>query len=434
MRGVANRELTPDLALALGRAAGRVLAGTGGDVVIGRDTRLSGPMLEGALVAGLCSSGADACLAGVLPPPGVAFLTVDESARAGTVISASHNPVADNGIKFFSDLGMKLPESVETEIEEAMTETPDDIPTGNGVGGVRLLSDAAERYVQHLLATLEGSLGGLKVVVDCAHGAAWEVAPTAFRAAGADVVAIHDSPDGSRINVDSGSTALDRVAEVVTAEGAALGVALDGDADRVLAVDERGEAVDGDAIIGLLGLRLHASGKLHNAMMVATVMSNLGFLRALEHRGIEVVTAPVGDKFVAEAMAETGAVLGGEQSGHVIFGQHATTGDGVLTGLQIALAVAESHTRLSELAGFYEPFPQVLVNVATSAKDRLEREEALWDDVRAAEASLGEDGRVLVRASGTEPLVRVMVEAADAAAAEKVAHQLAESVRHHLGS
>ena len=433
VRGVANRDLTPDLSLALGRAAGRVLAAGGGEVVIGRDTRLSGPMLESALVAGLCSAGAEVRLAGILPTPGVAWLTVEEGARAGAVISASHNPVGDNGIKFFSELGMKLPEGIELKIEQEMTEAPDDVPTGEAVGGVRPLENSARRYVDHLLLTLGGRLRGIKVVLDCAHGAAWEVGPAAFREAGADLIAIHDTADGARINVDSGSTAMDRLAEVVTSEGAALGLALDGDADRVLAVDEKGDVVDGDAIIGMLALRLHAQGELHNDMVVTTVMSNLGFLRALEGRGIEVLIAPVGDKFVAEAMSESGSILGGEQSGHVIFGQHATTGDGVLTGLQVALAVAESGEALSELARFFEPFPQVLVNVVTPHKSRLESASALWEEVRAAEKALGEDGRVLVRASGTEPLVRVMVEAADEAAARRATEQLADAVKRHLG-
>ena len=433
VRGVANRDLTPDLVLALGRAAGRILAGDGGEVVIGRDTRLSGPMLEGALVAGLSSAGADVRVAGILPTPGVAFLTVDEKARAGGVISASHNPVADNGIKFFSDLGMKLPEAVETRIEEAMADPHREPPTGEGVGGASRLEDPVGRYLEHLLSTLDGGLGGLRVVVDCAHGAAWEVGPRAFREAGAEVVPIHDMPDGSRINVDSGSTAMGQLAQRVIEEKAALGLAFDGDADRVLAVDENGDQVDGDRIIGMLALQLHESDRLRNDMVVATVMSNLGFRRALESHGVEVVVAPVGDKFVAEAMAQTGAVLGGEQSGHVIYGSHATTGDGVMTGLQVAQAVAKTGSPLSRLAHFFEPFPQVLINVETPGKSRLDDADDLWADVRGAEASLGDDGRVLVRASGTEPLVRVMVEAADAATAQRVAEELADSVRRNLG-
>ncbi|MDQ4145466.1 MAG: phosphoglucosamine mutase [Actinomycetota bacterium] len=433
VRGVANLDLTPDLVLALGRAAGRVLAEDGGAVVIGRDTRVSGPMLEGALLAGLASAGAQVRLAGILPTPGVAFLVIDENARAGAVISASHNPVPDNGIKFFSELGKKLPEAVEETIEEAMATDPSSQPTGAEVGGASRIEDPVDRYTQHLLKGLDGDLGGLKIVLDCAHGAAWLVGPEAFRRAGAQVVAIHDTPDGSRINVDSGSTAMGQLAERVVAEGAAMGLAFDGDADRVLAVDEKGGSVDGDRIIGMLGLQLHETGRLHNEMVVATVMSNLGFRRALEGRGVEVILAAVGDKFVAEAMTESGAVLGGEQSGHVIFGEHATTGDGVMTGLQVARAVARTGTPLSRLAHFFEPFPQVLINVDTPHKDDLDEAGGLWDDIRAAEESLGEDGRVLVRASGTEPLVRVMVEAADETIARRTAEDLADSVRRHLG-
>ncbi|MDQ4095805.1 MAG: phosphoglucosamine mutase [Actinomycetota bacterium] len=432
VRGVANRDLTPDLALALGRAAGRVLAPGGGEVVIGRDTRVSGPMLEAALTAGLASAGVEVRLAGILPTPGVAFLTVDEKARAGAVISASHNPVADNGIKFFSELGAKLAESAEAEIEQMLGDAVTDRPAGVDVGGVGIIEGASVRYVDYLLGALDGDLENLKIVLDCAHGAAWEAGPIAFQKAGADVVAIHDTPDGSRINVECGSTSMGELAARVVDEGAALGLAFDGDADRVLAVDERGEAVDGDRIIGMLALELHDSGRLHNDIVVATVMSNLGFVRALEGQGIEVIAAPVGDKFVAEAMTESGAVLGGEQSGHVIFGEQATTGDGILTGLQVARAVAHTGRPLSELAHFFEPFPQVLINVGAAHKDRLEEATGLWADVRAAEDSLGDDGRVLVRASGTEPLVRVMVEAADAPTAQRVAGELADSVKRHL--
>lgn len=433
IRGVANQDLTPDLALALGRAAGRVLVPDGGEVVIGRDTRVSGPMLEGALVAGLCSAGVRVRLAGVVPSPAVAWLTIDESANAGAVISASHNPVADNGIKFFSELGTKIAEVDELGIEKAMTEEPPAPPVGTSVGAAEILADGADRYVAYLVASLDKSLQGLKIVLDCAHGAAWDVGPRAFREAGADITTIHDTPDGSRINVDSGSTSMGPLSEAVLSEGADLGLAFDGDADRVLAVDERGRLIDGDRIIGMAALRMLEKDELHNDMVVVTVMSNLGFRRALEQRGIEVVVAPVGDKFVVEAMTESGAVLGGEQSGHVIFGRLATTGDGILTGLHVALARAETDRPLSQMVDFYETFPQVLINVETSGKDRLDQSEELWDEIKEAETSLGEDGRVLVRASGTEPLVRVMVEAADGAVAERVANDLADSVRRHLG-
>lgn len=432
VRGLANRELTPDVVLTLGRAAGVVLAPNGGEVVVARDTRLSGPMLQGALVAGLCSAGVDASLAGVLPTPAVAFLTRDAGAAAGAMISASHNPVADNGIKFFSPQGVKIPEALEGEIERAMSAPPADLPTGEDIGTVAPLEGSAPRYMSHLLASLEQPLTGLRIVLDCAFGAAWEIAPRAFIEAGAEVTALHAAADGARINVACGSTSLGALADAVTAEGADFGLGFDGDADRVLAVDERGEVVDGDRILALSALRLHDAGELTNDAVVATVMANLGFRRALEDHGIEVVAAPVGDKYVAEMMSESGAVLGGEQSGHIIFSKLSTTGDGILTGLQVASAVASSGVPLSKLAHFYEPLPQVLINVDVRSRDALEGAHALWEEVRLAEASLGENGRVLLRASGTEPVVRVMVEAAEQSTAEQTAETLADAIRSHL--
>ena len=435
IRGVANRELTPDLALALARAAGLVLVSDGGEVVIGRDTRLSGQMLEAALIAGLCSAGADVRLAGIIPTPGVAWLTVDQQASAGAMISASHNPVADNGIKFFSDEGLKTSSEVELAIEDCMRSFEGRLPEGSGIGVVRRLDDAHDRYMHHLLSSLEGTrLAGLRIVLDCAFGAAWELAPATFREAGAHCVAINAEPDGARINVGCGSTDMAGLAQRVRAERADLGLAFDGDADRVLAVDERGEVVDGDRIIGMSAISMRVRDRLRNNLVVATVMSNLGFLRALEHRGIEVITAPVGDKFVADAMGQAGASLGGEQSGHVIFADYATTGDGILTGLQIARSLVDSGERLSVLADFFEPFPQVLVNVEVDSRDALAGAEPIWDEVRATEERLGPDGRVLVRASGTEHLVRVMVEASDAATANHAAHALAEVVARELGA
>ena len=434
VRGVANQELTPDLALSLGRAAARVLAPTGGRFVVGRDTRLSGPMLEGALVAGLCSAGAEVARAGVIPSPAVAFLTLEENAVGGAVISASHNPVADNGIKFFSDEGSKLPAEIEDRIEEEMAAEPGELPTGVDVGWASDLSEGTDRYVAHLLGSLDDSLRGLRLVLDCAYGAAWNVGPRVVREAGADVVAINAEPDGTRINVECGSTSLDGLAKRVVEEGADLGLAFDGDADRVLAVDETGSAVDGDRILALCALRLKESGELRNDLLVTTVMANLGFRRALETHGIEVFTTPVGDKFVAEAMVERGAVLGGEQSGHVIFAAHSTTGDGLLTGLQIAEAVVTSSSTLGRLVDVFEPYPQVLLNVPVADRSALEGAAALWAEVEAAERSLGAEGRVLLRASGTESLVRVMVEAADGTEAERVARALAGEVERHLGT
>ena len=432
VRGIANKDLTPDLALALGRAAALVVAPAGGEFVVGRDTRISGPMLEAALVAGLCSAGSDVRLAGVVPSPAVAFLTIDEKASGGAVISASHNPVDDNGIKFFSDEGLKLPGVTEDKIEEAMVELPKDLPSGASVGSSENLKDGVDRYVSHLLDTIDSPLKGLRIVLDCAHGAAWHVGPRVFREAGADIVAINAEPDGTKINVDCGSQSLGGLATRVVSEGADIGLAFDGDADRVLAVDENGAPIDGDRILALCATRLHDAGELKNDLVIATVMANLGFRRALEQRGIEVFASQVGDKFVAEAMADRGAILGGEQSGHVIFGAHSTTGDGLLTGLQVAEALATSSSTLSTLTDLFQPYPQVLINVEVADRTALEGAEALWEEVRKQEASLGEDGRVLLRASGTESLVRVMVEAADPEVARRTAQNLADSVRTHL--
>lgn len=432
IRGVANRDLTPDLVLALGRAAGGVAA-AGGSVVVGRDTRVSGPMLEAALVAGLCSAGASVRLAGVIPTPAVAFLTREEKADAGAVISASHNPVPDNGIKFFSSDGYKIGRLVEEAIEEAMADPATELPIGTGVGGAEPIDDAADLYVDHLLGSIDEPLAGLRVVLDCAYGAAFEVGPRAFKEAGATVTVLHAEPDGSRINVACGSTDLAELARQVQAAGADMGFGFDGDADRVLAVDDRGEEVDGDRIIALSALRLKEKGDLTKDLVVGTVMANLGFRRGLAERGIEVLTAPVGDRFVVEQMRETGAVLGGEQSGHVVFAAHSTTGDGILTALQVASAVAASDATLSSLAHVFEPFPQVLINVPVRDRSALEGAEELWERVHVAEAKLGEDGRVLLRASGTEQLVRVMVEAADEEVARSTAEQLAAAVGDTLG-
>ena len=432
VRGVANRDLTPDLALALGRAAASVLAPSGGRFVVGRDTRLSGPMLEAALVAGLCSGGADVLRVGIVPTPAVAFLTLEENASGGAMISASHNPVPDNGIKFFSAEALKTSEDVEAAIEQAATSPQSELATGADIGTATDLDDAGDLYVDHLLGSLPTSLDGLRIVLDCAYGAAFHLAPRAFREAGAEVHAIHAEPDGARINVECGSTSMKELAGVVVAEGADLGLAFDGDADRVLAVDERGEEVDGDRILGLLATHLMDADELKDGVVVATVMSNLGFVRALEDRGLEVVAAPVGDKFVAMEMAERGAGLGGEQSGHVIFAKHSTTGDGTLTGLQVAAILKNSDAPLSKLAHFFEPFPQVLINVEVANREALTNAAEVWEAVAMAEAALGHDGRVLLRPSGTEPLVRVMVEATDHAQAERTASELADIVRASL--
>ncbi|MFP5298202.1 MAG: phosphoglucosamine mutase [Actinomycetota bacterium] len=433
VRGVANRDLTPDLALALGRAAGRILAPGGGEVCVGRDTRISGPMLENALVAGLCSAGVNVRRLGVVPTPAVAFTAVAESLDGAAMVSASHNPVPDNGIKFFSADGRKTPEEVEAEIEALLQEVPDGLPEGMEVGTASHHEEGVEHYLQHLVTSIDGSLRGLKVVLDCAYGAAFHLGPLAFREAGAEVVAINDEPDGSRINVDCGSTSLGRLTERVMAEGAHLGLAFDGDADRVLAVDERGDEVDGDRLIAMCAIRMHEAGTLKNDLVVATVMANLGFRRALNERGIEVFQAPVGDKYVAQAMLEKGAVLGGEQSGHLIFSEFATTGDGILAGLQVARTLVTTGEPMSALAHVFEPVPQILVNVKVADKHALDGCRELWDEVAEVEAQMGDEGRVLLRPSGTEPVVRVMVEATDPTVAQTNAQRLVAAVERLLG-
>jgi phosphoglucosamine mutase len=390
-------------------------------------------MLEAALSAGLCSAGMDVELAGIIPTPAVSFLTVRESASGGGMVSASHNPVDDNGIKFFSAQGTKIASELEDAIEAAMEAPSESLPTGTGVGDARVLPGAADRYVEHLTSTLRTSLGGMRIVLDCAYGAAWEVGPRAFREAGAEIIAMNHEPDGARINVDCGSTSLGPLARRVIDEGAALGIAFDGDADRVLAVDEKGAVIDGDQILALCALRMAEAGELPRNSIVTTVMANLGLQHALAEQGIEVLTVPVGDRFVSEGMLDAGAGLGGEQSGHIIFGAHARTGDGILAGLQFAALVSAGGHAASEMVHLFEPFPQVLINVPVRSKEELESASELWDEVRRVEATLGRDGRVLLRSSGTESMIRVMVEAADASLARRSAESLAETVRKQLG-
>ena len=433
VRGVANEDLTPDLVLALGRAAAAASDAAGRDVVVGRDTRVSGPMLESALVAGLASGGANALTAGIVPTAAVAWLTADLGAAAGAVISASHNPVEDNGVKFFGPDGAKASDKLEESIERAMEIASAPRPTGVGVGTCRALEDAVPRYSEHLVTSTGSSLSGLRIVLDCAYGAAFRAAPLAFTKAGADVVSIHDEPDGTRINVDCGATSPAVLARAVVSEKADVGFAFDGDADRVIAVDERGGIVDGDRILAWLAFDMADTGSLDGNVVVSTVMANLGFRRALEGRGLTVVAAPVGDRFVAREMQAHGAVLGGEQSGHVILARHAATGDGILTALKVAEALVTSGRRMSSAGDLFETFPQELVNVRVKSRDGLEGARRIWDEVERTEAALGAEGRVLVRASGTEPLVRVMVEASDAGVARRTAHDLAAVVEAVLG-
>ena len=445
VRGVANGDLTAELALDLSVAAAHVLAEAGAfrhadghrpRAVVGRDTRISGQFLEAAVVAGLASAGVDVLLLGVLPTPGVAYLTASLDADLGVMISASHNPMPDNGIKFLARGGVKLDDAIEVAIEERLRE-PWDRPTGAAVGRVEPYTAAVDDYARHLVSTLDGPLTRpdgrpIKVVLDCAHGAASRVGPLALTDAGAQVVAINDRPDGLNINHECGSTHLDTVQAAVRQHGADVGFALDGDADRCLAVDHTGTIVDGDQVLAVLALAMRDAGTLVNDTVVATVMSNLGFVNAMKANGIGVRQTKVGDRYVLEAMNAVGYTLGGEQSGHVIMRHHATTGDGILTALHVLARMAKTGRDLADLASVMTRLPQVLVNVPGVDKSRTDEDALVAAAVAEAEAELGDTGRILLRPSGTEPLVRVMVEAGTAEQARVVAERLAEVVRTRL--
>lgn len=441
VRGLANGPLTADLALSLAQATAVVLgqgrsadarraAGKRITAVVARDPRISGEFLSAAVSAGLASSGVDVYDAGVLPTPAAAFLIADTDADFGVMVSASHNPAPDNGIKIFARGGVKLPDVVEQRIEYAIAGQKLQ-PTGADVGRIRRFADAEDRYVLHLLQSLPHRLDGLHVVLDCAHGAAAGVSPETFRDAGARVTVIGADPDGLNINDGVGSTHLDHLAAEVLRAGADLGIAHDGDADRCLAVDAEGNPVDGDQIMAVLAAAMQDRGALHENTLVATVMSNLGLHRAMAARGIRVLQTAVGDRYVLEAMNENGYTLGGEQSGHVIMSKFATTGDGLLTGLHLMAEMARQGKTLAELTSIMTVFPQVLVNVTGVDRTRV-GDAAVAAAVTAAEAELGDSGRVLLRASGTEPLVRVMVEAENVADAQRIADDLAAVVREHL--
>ncbi|NAS25540.1 phosphoglucosamine mutase [Herbidospora sp. NEAU-GS84] len=434
VRGVAGRDLTAELAMDLSVAAAHVLRDAGRSrplAVVGRDPRASGEFLEAAVVAGLASSGMDVLRLGVLPTPAVAYLTPELGADLGVMLSASHNPAPDNGIKFLTRQGFKLPDAVENEIERRLGEKWER-PVGAAVGRVREAYGETERYVSHVLSSLPHRLDGLRVVVDCAHGAAHMVAPEALLRAGAEVETIGTAPDGLNINDGVGSTHLGPLREAVLASGADVGIAYDGDADRCLAVTADGAEIDGDQIMAILAMEMRAEGRLAKDTVVATVMSNLGFKLAMREAGVTVVETAVGDRYVLERMREDGFTFGGEQSGHVIMLDHATTGDGLLTSLHLLAAVARSGKPLAELASVMTKLPQVLVNVKNVDKNRA-GEAALLAAVAQAELELGDTGRVLIRPSGTEPMIRVMVEAASHDQATEMADRLAEVVRVTCG-
>lgn len=443
VRGVANADLTAELALGLSVAAAHVLGEVGTFeghrpvAVVGRDPRASGEFLEAAVVAGLASAGVDVQLVGVLPTPAVAHLTGALGADLGVMLSASHNAMPDNGIKFFARGGHKLADELEERIEslyeQHRTGAPWQRPTGGGVGRVQTYDQGLDQYVAHLLGVLPNRLDGLTIVLDEAHGAAARVSPEAFARAGAEIITIGAKPDGLNINDGCGSTHLELLKAAVVEHGADFGVAHDGDADRCLAVDHTGAEIDGDQILAVLALAMREHGTLRSDTVVATVMSNLGFKLAMESEGLSLVQTAVGDRYVLESMKRHGFALGGEQSGHVIILDHATTGDGTLTGLLLAARVAETGRSLADLAGVMKRLPQVLINVPDVDKSRVTTSAELSSAVADAERELGATGRVLLRSSGTEPLVRVMVEAADIDQARAVAGRLADVVKSALG-
>jgi phosphoglucosamine mutase len=460
VRGVAGHDLTATLAMSLSAAAASVLAGSGEFAaardahrrplaVVGRDPRASGEFLEAAVVAGLAASGVDTIRLGVIPTPAVAYLTAALGADLGVMLSASHNPAPDNGIKFFARGGVKLPDPVEDAIEAKLASAgvlpgdggrqpsrgdPAGVPE-TGFGRVTDAPEHGERYLDHLLATLPagagtGPLSGLRVVVDCAHGAASEYAPVLLSRAGADVITVGAEPDGLNINAGCGSTSLGVLSAAVIEHGADAGIAHDGDADRCLAVDAAGQIIDGDQILAVLALALKDAGRLAANTVVATVMSNVGFRHAMQAAGIEVVQTPVGDRYLIAAMLDGKYVLGGEQSGHIIMLDHATTGDGLLTGLQFLAEAVRQDKPVAELASVMTRYPQVLITVPGVDKAQVASSAVLADAVAAAEAELGDAGRVLVRPSGTEPAVRVMVEAERSDQAQRLAGQLADTIKH----
>lgn len=432
VRGVANQELTAELALALGAAAARRLGATTGAgrrvAVVGRDPRASGEMLEAAVIAGVTSEGVDALRVGVLPTPAVAHLTAAYDADFGVMISASHNPMPDNGIKIFGPGGHKLDDAAEDRIEELVAEGPGLRPVGSGVGRIVDAADALERYLRHVGTAATARLDGITVVVDCANGAASWAAPRAYHAAGARVVVINAEPDGLNINEGCGSTHLEQLQAAVISHRADLGLAHDGDADRCLAVDATGQVVDGDAIMVVLALAMHEAGELASNTLVATVMSNLGLHLAMREAGITVRTTGVGDRYVLEEMRAGEYTLGGEQSGHIVLPAMGTTGDGIATGLRLMSRMAQTRSSLAALAAPMQSLPQVLINVEVTDKATVAEAPAVQSAVRQAEKELGDTGRILLRPSGTEQMVRVMVEASDEDTARQLALRVAESV------
>ncbi len=434
IRGVANQDLTPELAIAAGKAVTHALRdGEQPFLIVGRDTRLSGDMLASALMAGICSAGGRVADVGMLPTPAIAYLTQDLGAGAGIVISASHNPMEYNGIKVFGPDGFKLPDELELRVEE-LIERSDEIarPDGVGVGRVVTVADAGERYLAHLRSINGRDLGGMRVVLDCANGASYRVAPALYRSMGAEVSSFNDAPDGTNINLKCGSTRAEVVADLVREQGSEVGLAFDGDADRVIFADQNGNIVDGDYVLAICATYMRDAGNLAKDTVVTTVMTNLGFRQAMERSDIKVIQTKVGDRYVLEEMLASGFNLGGEQSGHVIFLDHSTTGDGLITGLKVLEIMAATGKSLSELASVMQRLPQVLLNVEVTRPERVMDAERVWQEVRGLEEKMNGTGRILLRPSGTEPLVRVMVEYASEEGAAELAGRLAAVVKTEM--
>lgn len=436
VRGVANRELTAEMAYSIGRCGGYVLTGNveKPKVVIGMDTRISGPMLESALVAGMLSIGAEVIRLGIVSTPAVAYITRLLKADAGVMISASHNPVEDNGIKFFGGDGFKLTDETELRIEELMDAETDELPrpVGAGLGKVSIDHDSKYLYLEYLKSTIAGDFSGIKIVLDCAHGAAYELAPRLFRELGAEVIAIGAEPDGLNINDGYGSTHPEKLRDEVLRHGADLGLAFDGDADRLIAIDNAGEEVDGDFILCICGDAMNRAGKLKDSTIVSTVMSNIGFYKATEKLSLNTAKTAVGDRYVMEEMRRGGFNLGGEQSGHVIFLDYNTTGDGILTAIQLVDTLKASGKKLSDLKSMMTKYPQVLVNVRVQDKTNYPNNPAIEAAIQEVEGKLGSNGRVLVRPSGTEPLIRVMAEGPDKDELDRYVGQIVEVVQREL--
>ncbi|MDI3535210.1 MAG: phosphoglucosamine mutase [Thermosediminibacterales bacterium] len=425
VRGVANKQLTPQLAFELGRAGAYIISGKeSSKIVVGRDTRISGDMLEAALAAGICSVGGEVISVGVVPTPAVAYLTRHYGADAGAVISASHNPVEYNGIKFFDSSGFKLSDKIEDKIEKALKgDFP--APTGEKVGRISRVDKALDNYIDFLKSSVDVDFSGMKIALDCANGAVYEAAPRVLQELGADVKVIYNTPDGCNINVNCGSTHPDAIREFTLKEKADVGLAFDGDADRLIPVDEKGNILTGDYVMAICGIFLKQEGKLAKNTVVSTVMSNMGLDFALKKAGCGIEKVKVGDRYVLEEMLQKGYTFGGEQSGHIIFLEHNTTGDGLLTALQLLSIMKKQNKPLSELASIMTVFPQVLVNVRVADKNRLRENKNIQDAIASAEELLGDEGRILVRPSGTEPLIRVMAEGRDKSLLDKIVNNVA---------